>query len=59
MKKGFKVIRTWYVEAKDVQGVINKSKNWDHDEVVVAIKKTAPSGEEEYTLIHDENMYDI
>lgn len=61
MKKEFKITRTWYVEAEDVQDTIDKSKNWDHDEVTVAVKAVEHGErycEERYLVVHDENMYD-
>lgn len=44
MKRKFKVVRTWYVEAKDIQDAVDKSKNWDHDDV--AIKRLNRDGSE-------------
>lgn len=61
MKKEFKITRTWYVEAEDIQGAIDESRNWDHDEVTVA-EKVVEHGKryygEKYLVVHDENMYD-
>lgn len=42
----FRVTRTWFVEALNVDEAISKSKNWDHNSIVV--KKASPM--EKYSL---------